>query len=260
MSGMKRLRFQDRLIDPRSPDKSPRRAAYALPTLFTAGNVFLGFLLHHGSLPRRTVSMRKQTASAAAQRTFSSSGDRHRRGRVSRRFGRPHRAHDQDGERFRPRNGFAGRRNQFRHRARRAGLRLGHRVCQFTARSHYDRTSASRWDIFARFCSCYAERCAWRASMCKSTRCPRIPDAPIANTSWECRFPPPPAWWRAWSMRSPKRPAGMVGFFGGVAGAARAAFIPDGQHLALSQLQGPQSGAASIAVDLRRCWSSHHLT
>jgi CDP-diacylglycerol--serine O-phosphatidyltransferase len=40
---MKRLRLQERLIDPRSPDRSPRRAAYALPTLFTAGNVFLGF-------------------------------------------------------------------------------------------------------------------------------------------------------------------------------------------------------------------------
>jgi CDP-diacylglycerol--serine O-phosphatidyltransferase len=43
MSGMKRLRLQERLIDPRSPDRRPRRAAYALPTLFTAGNVFLGF-------------------------------------------------------------------------------------------------------------------------------------------------------------------------------------------------------------------------
>jgi CDP-diacylglycerol--serine O-phosphatidyltransferase len=43
MSGIKRLRLQERLIDPRSPDRRPRRAAYALPTLFTAGNVFLGF-------------------------------------------------------------------------------------------------------------------------------------------------------------------------------------------------------------------------
>ena len=43
MSGMKRLRLQERLIDPRSPERHPRRAAYALPTLFTAGNVFLGF-------------------------------------------------------------------------------------------------------------------------------------------------------------------------------------------------------------------------
>lgn len=40
---MKRLRLQERLIDPHSPERHPRRAAYALPTLFTAGNVFLGF-------------------------------------------------------------------------------------------------------------------------------------------------------------------------------------------------------------------------
>jgi CDP-diacylglycerol---serine O-phosphatidyltransferase len=40
---MTKLNWRDRLIDPRSPDRRPRRAAYALPTLFTAGNVFLGF-------------------------------------------------------------------------------------------------------------------------------------------------------------------------------------------------------------------------
>jgi CDP-diacylglycerol--serine O-phosphatidyltransferase len=43
MNGMKRLRLQERLIDPRSPERHPRRAAYALPTFFTAGNLFLGF-------------------------------------------------------------------------------------------------------------------------------------------------------------------------------------------------------------------------
>jgi CDP-diacylglycerol--serine O-phosphatidyltransferase len=32
------------LVDPRSPDRRPRRAAYALPTFFTAGNIFLGYL------------------------------------------------------------------------------------------------------------------------------------------------------------------------------------------------------------------------
>ena len=37
------MNLRDRLIDPRSPDRRPRRAAYALPTLFTAGNIFLGF-------------------------------------------------------------------------------------------------------------------------------------------------------------------------------------------------------------------------
>jgi CDP-diacylglycerol--serine O-phosphatidyltransferase len=31
-------------VDPRSPDRRPRRAAYALPTLFTAGNIFLGYM------------------------------------------------------------------------------------------------------------------------------------------------------------------------------------------------------------------------
>jgi CDP-diacylglycerol---serine O-phosphatidyltransferase len=36
--------LKERLIDPKSPDHRPRRAAYALPTLFTAGNIFLGFV------------------------------------------------------------------------------------------------------------------------------------------------------------------------------------------------------------------------
>lgn len=36
--------LREKLVDPRSPDRRPRRAAYALPTLFTAGNVFLGFV------------------------------------------------------------------------------------------------------------------------------------------------------------------------------------------------------------------------
>jgi CDP-diacylglycerol--serine O-phosphatidyltransferase len=41
---MGRLNLNERLVDPRSPERRPRRAAYVLPTLFTAGNVFLGFL------------------------------------------------------------------------------------------------------------------------------------------------------------------------------------------------------------------------
>ncbi len=39
-----RLNLRERLIDPNSPDRGPRRAAYALPTLFTAGNLFMGFV------------------------------------------------------------------------------------------------------------------------------------------------------------------------------------------------------------------------
>jgi CDP-diacylglycerol--serine O-phosphatidyltransferase len=38
------MALKDRFVDPRSPDRRPRRAAYALPTLFTAGNIFLGYL------------------------------------------------------------------------------------------------------------------------------------------------------------------------------------------------------------------------
>ncbi len=38
------LNVKERLIDPKSPERRPRRAAYAIPTLFTAGNVFLGYL------------------------------------------------------------------------------------------------------------------------------------------------------------------------------------------------------------------------
>jgi len=36
--------LKERLVDPKSPDHRPRRAAYALPTLFTAGNIFLGYI------------------------------------------------------------------------------------------------------------------------------------------------------------------------------------------------------------------------
>jgi CDP-diacylglycerol--serine O-phosphatidyltransferase len=38
------LNLKRRFLDPRSPDHRPPRAAYALPTLFTAGNIFLGFV------------------------------------------------------------------------------------------------------------------------------------------------------------------------------------------------------------------------
>jgi len=43
MNRISHMSLRDRLVDPRSPDRRPRRAAYALPTLFTAANIFLGF-------------------------------------------------------------------------------------------------------------------------------------------------------------------------------------------------------------------------
>jgi CDP-diacylglycerol--serine O-phosphatidyltransferase len=38
------INLRERLIDPSSPERRPHRAAYAIPTLFTAGNIFLGYL------------------------------------------------------------------------------------------------------------------------------------------------------------------------------------------------------------------------
>jgi len=38
------MSLRDRLVDPNSPDRRPRKAAYVLPTLFTAGNIFLGYI------------------------------------------------------------------------------------------------------------------------------------------------------------------------------------------------------------------------
>ncbi|HYK17505.1 MAG TPA: CDP-diacylglycerol--serine O-phosphatidyltransferase [Bryobacteraceae bacterium] len=39
-----KLTWKERFTGPRSGTRRPRRAAYALPTFFTAGNIFLGFL------------------------------------------------------------------------------------------------------------------------------------------------------------------------------------------------------------------------
>lgn len=39
-----RLNIREKLIDPNSPERRPRRAAYALPAIFTAGNLLLGFI------------------------------------------------------------------------------------------------------------------------------------------------------------------------------------------------------------------------
>jgi CDP-diacylglycerol--serine O-phosphatidyltransferase len=38
------MSLKDRFADPNSPEHRPRKAAYALPTLFTAGNILLGYI------------------------------------------------------------------------------------------------------------------------------------------------------------------------------------------------------------------------
>ncbi|MCX6604939.1 MAG: CDP-diacylglycerol--serine O-phosphatidyltransferase [Acidobacteria bacterium] len=61
---MRRLSLSERLIDPKSPDRRPRRAAYALPTMFTAGNLLLGFLAVMESFRGALDTALNQTASA----------------------------------------------------------------------------------------------------------------------------------------------------------------------------------------------------
>ncbi|MEO8596624.1 MAG: CDP-diacylglycerol--serine O-phosphatidyltransferase [Candidatus Solibacter sp.] len=38
------MTLRDRLVDPNSPERRPRKAAYVLPTMFTAGNIYLGYI------------------------------------------------------------------------------------------------------------------------------------------------------------------------------------------------------------------------
>lgn len=61
------LNFRQRWVDSRSPDHRPRRAAYALPTLFTAGNIFLGFLSVTRSIQGAMVAA---AGASAAERHF----------------------------------------------------------------------------------------------------------------------------------------------------------------------------------------------
>src|SRR5437764_6372039 len=59
--------LRERLIDPRSPERRPRKAAYALPTLFTAGNIFLGYLAILRSFKGAMAAAAAGGSAAAAQ-------------------------------------------------------------------------------------------------------------------------------------------------------------------------------------------------
>lgn len=63
---MPRMSLRERLIDPSSPERRPRRSAYAIPTLFTAGNIFLGYIAILRSF-RGSILAVTNVAGAAAQ-------------------------------------------------------------------------------------------------------------------------------------------------------------------------------------------------
>ena len=142
------MSLRDRLIDPRSPDRRPRRAAYALPTLFTAGNVFLGF---YALLETFQGAMAMLQSAAGRAPPFSNRRAVDRRGRVSGRAGWTHRAHDQHRQRFRPGDGFARRLHHVRHRAGGAGVRLGHSVRRAPHRHDHTGVSLRRAGYFFSF-------------------------------------------------------------------------------------------------------------
>ncbi len=61
------MNLRERLVDPNSPERRPRRAAYALPTFFTAGNVFFGF---YALIETFQGAMQMVQGSAAANQHF----------------------------------------------------------------------------------------------------------------------------------------------------------------------------------------------
>src|SRR5437588_7049176 len=61
------MSLRDRLVDPRSSERRPRKAAYALPTLFTAGNIFLGYLAILRSFKGAMAAAAAGGSAAAAQ-------------------------------------------------------------------------------------------------------------------------------------------------------------------------------------------------
>jgi CDP-diacylglycerol--serine O-phosphatidyltransferase len=63
-------KLRNPLIDRRFPDRRPRRAAYALPTLFTAGNIFLGYLSILRSFRGAILAAAGGTAAAGAAEDF----------------------------------------------------------------------------------------------------------------------------------------------------------------------------------------------
>ena len=63
-------KLRNPLVDRRFPDRRPRRAAYALPTLFTAFNIFLGYLSILRSFRGAMLAAAGGTAAAGAAEHF----------------------------------------------------------------------------------------------------------------------------------------------------------------------------------------------
>ena len=165
---------------------------------------------------------------------------------VSGRPGRPHRAHDQHHQRFRPRNGFAGRRDQLRHRARRAGLRLGRAVHRPDRSARACASRSSTPATSSRSCSCCAAPAGWPASTSRRIPIPKNPGRPDRKYFVGLPIPAAAAMVAAVVYACDAEPLDWWPL--SVAWLALLALLvfPDGEHLALLQLQGHQPQHARI--------------
>ncbi len=176
---MKRLRLQERFIDPRSPDRRPRRAAYALPTLFTAGNVFLGFFAIMEAFQRRHPERASDRAGCARPVVIFAA--------AAIAIGVAVLLDGLDGRIARMTNTVSdfGREMDSLADVISFGIapavlayRLGRRSSPVPRPLRSPSSTCIAPDISSRFCFCCAARRAWRASTSRPIRCPKIPAAP----------------------------------------------------------------------------------
>jgi hypothetical protein len=156
--------LRERLVDPRSPNRRPRRAAYALPTLFTAGNIFLGYI---SILRSFKGAMLAASGAAGAPEHFVTA------------------AKAMGAAVFL--DGLDGRIARMTNTTSEFGREMDPSTPKSAARF-------STPDISSHFFFCSAAPSASRASTFRRTPFPRIPGAPTASISLVCPFPPPPPW------------------------------------------------------------------
>ncbi len=245
--------WRDRLIDPRSPDRRPRRAAYALPTMFTAGNVFLGF---YALIETFQASMAMTNDAAAAPHHFQNAAvaigwsvfldglD----GRIARLtntvsdFGR-----EMDSLADSMSFGIAPAVLAFFWGVQFVDPSVDARILEYLRDAGYF--------LAFLFLLCGAARLA-RFNIQKNP-IPKNPGRPDRKYFVGLPIPAAAAAVAAVIYAAGSEPVAFLDYFGGVAGAARAAVVPDGEHLALSQLQGFESHAPALAADYRSDGRAH---
>ena len=254
--GMPGMNLRERLVDPHSPERRPRRAAYALPTLFTAGNIFLGFISSHAVHSGRMLARRWQLPA----RSITSRSP-------PRPSGSPFLLDGLDGRIARITNTTSdfGREMDSLADVISFGIApavLAYRLGRAVHRPRLGPGLHPRYPRDRRAllhsCSCCAAPRGWRASTCRRIPIPKNPGRPEPEIFRRaCRFPRRRAWSLPWFTRADCVADSLLAVDRRLAGAAGRAVLPDGQYLALLQLQGSELTAAAIASDDHSGWRSY---